>query len=80
MCPSNIKTKTKKLKNNNKTTTLTWISKQCNANLNIHGYESVHIPENKRTNVRKGRISGGITVYYKTELKNDISVVKQYQN
>ena len=49
----------------------TWISESaCNTvNLDIDGYSCMHIPGNKSKRSSRGRCSGGISVYYKTELK-----------
>ena len=56
--------------------TETW----CQNNLLTHcppGYNEVMVPSLKRTNIRKGRTSGGILVWYKESLCHHISPVKQ---
>ena len=55
----------------------TWTNSKNVVNLDINGYESVHIHGQKSPNVKKGRQSGGLSVYFKTELKHDISKVEQ---
>jgi len=46
-----------------------WISEKQLYNLNISGFDSYHIPENKRIGVNNGRYSGGLSLYSKSELK-----------
>jgi len=58
----------------------TWITKNTKYNLEIQGYESYHLFGNKAYNTRKGRASGGLSIYYKSELKPDMSVVETIQN
>lgn len=58
----------------------TWLSKSVSLNLDLNGYESIHVYGNKTRNVRKGRYSGGITVYYRHELNNCITVLEKNQN
>ena len=58
----------------------TWTSRRNAINLDIQGYDCVHIYGQKSPNVRKGRQSGGISVYYKHELKEYISIVEQNKN
>lgn len=48
-------------------------------NLDIDGYSCVHIPGNKSKRSSRGRCSGGISVYYKTDLKIHISIVEKQQ-
>lgn len=45
-------------------------------NLNIQNFESRHIYGHKSYGVKKGRQAGGISVYFKTALKDKISIVK----
>jgi len=52
------------------------LQKNTKYNLEIQGYESYHLFGNKAYNTRKGRASGGLSIYYKSELKTDISVVE----
>jgi len=59
--------------------TETWISKNTNLNLNINNYTCIHLYGNKSPNVKKGRYSGGISIYYKNQLKNDLEIVEQNQ-
>ena len=57
----------------------TWISKNDSINLDIEGYLSTHISGNKSQRTRKGCYSGGISVYYKTDLKNYVTVLEKQQ-
>ena len=57
----------------------TWISKTDSMNLDIKGYLSTHISGNKSQRTRKGRYSGGISVYYRTDLKNYVTVLEKQQ-
>ena len=57
----------------------TWISKTDSINLDINGYLSTHISGNKSQHTRKGRYSGGISVYYRTDLKNYVTVLEKQQ-
>ena len=54
----------------------TWLSEKNSENLSIQGFENIHIFGQKRTGVKKGRLSGGLSVYFKTELKKNISVIE----
>ena len=55
----------------------TWTNFKTVVNLDINGYESVHIHGQKSPNVKKGRQSGGISVFFNYELKQYISIVEQ---
>ena len=57
----------------------TWISNSDTINLDINGYCSEHISGNKSRNTTKGRYSGGISIYYKTELKQYVKVIETNQ-
>ena len=57
----------------------TWISKSDSVNLDINGYICDYIPGNKSKRARKDRCSGGISVYYKSELKNHVTVIEKQQ-
>ena len=57
----------------------TWISKNDNINLDIQGYTSEHLFGNKSIGTKKGRYSGGISIYYKNFLKEKIKVVEKNQ-
>ena len=57
----------------------TWISNNDHLNLDIRGYTSEHIFGNKSIGTRKGRYSGGISIYYKNSLKDKIKVVEKHQ-
>ena len=57
----------------------TWISKTENTNFDIDGYVYDYIPGNKTRRSRKGRFSGGISLYYKSELENYITVLEKHQ-
>ena len=54
----------------------TWLNEKHSENLSLHGFESIHVFGQKRTGVKKGRLSGGLSVYFKTELKKNISVIE----
>ena len=58
----------------------TWIPKTNSINLDINGYTSTHIPGNKSQRARRGRYSGGISLYYKTDLKTHITVLEKEQS
>lgn len=49
-------------------------------NFDITGYDCVHLYGNKAFNTRKGRFSGGITIYYKQYLHKYVNVVETHQN
>lgn len=57
----------------------TWLSKTTSYNLDINGFDSFHLFGNRSRNARKGRYSGGISIYYKYELKNKISLIETNQ-
>ena len=57
----------------------TWLSKTDSINLDINGYLGTHISGNKSQRTRKGRYSGGISVYYRTDLKNYVTVLEIQQ-
>ena len=57
----------------------TWLSSYSHFNLNIQGYESEHLFGNKSVNTRKGRYSGGISIYFKSKLKGKIQIVEKEQ-
>ena len=54
----------------------TWLNEKHSENLSLQGFECIHVFGQKRTGVKKGRLSGGLSVYFKTELKKDISVIE----
>ena len=58
----------------------TWLHKNVNLNLDISGYESYHLFGNKSRHTRKGRYSGGISIYYKQAIKNYIHIIEKHQN
>ena len=58
----------------------TWLSPNTITNLDIDGYFSSHIFGNKSKNTRKGRYSGGISVYIKHELMKQVTVVEKQQH
>ena len=47
-------------------------------NLEINGYKCDHVYGQKSRGVRKGRQSGGITVYFREELSDKISIVEKH--
>lgn len=55
----------------------TWISNKHLVNLDIDGYESFHLFGHKSIKTKKGRQSGGISVYFRKELKNKISIAEK---
>lgn len=55
----------------------TWLNKNDNINCDIQGFECEHLYARKSLGVRKGRYSGGISLYYKSYLKQYIKVVEQ---
>ena len=57
----------------------TWISNKETSNLDINGYCAEHICGNKSKNTTRGRFSGGISFYFRSELKQYISVVESNQ-
>ena len=57
----------------------TWISNSENLNLDIEGYSCEHIFGNKSRGTKKGRFSGGISVYYKNCYKDKIQIVEKHQ-
>ena len=57
----------------------TWISSIENINLELNGYCSEHIPGNKSKNTKKGHFSGGISFYYKTELRKYVQIIEKNQ-
>jgi len=57
----------------------TWISKHTDLNLNINDYTCTHLYGNKSPNVRKGRYSGGISIYIKNHLKNQVEIIEKNQ-
>lgn len=57
----------------------TWVSKKDHLNLDIQGYTSEHIPGNKSAGAKKGRYSGGISIFYKNFLKDKIQIVDKNQ-
>ena len=58
----------------------TWVSKTEHINLDTNGYICDFIPGNKTRHSRKGRFSGGISLYYKSYLKNYITVLEKHQS
>ena len=58
----------------------TWVSKTEHINLDINGYICDFIPGNKTRRSRKGRFRGGISLYFKSYLKNYITVLEKHQS
>ena len=48
--------------------------------LGIKGYECFHMYGNKTQNVKKGRYSGGLSIYYKQTLAKSVEIVETHQN
>jgi len=59
--------------------TETWLSPHTHYNLQLNGFCSEHLFGNKSTRVRKGRYSGGVSIYYKCDLKSNIQVIEKLQ-
>ena len=57
----------------------TWLTKNDFLSLDIQGYCCEHIFGNKSAGVKKGRYSGGLSIYYKNCLKDKIKVVEKNQ-
>ena len=58
----------------------TWLSPKSTLNLEIQGYCSDHLLGNKSPNTKKGRYSGGISVYYRNYLKSCINIEEKKIN
>ena len=58
----------------------TWISGKHVNNLELQNFESYHIYGQKTRGTNKGRYSGGISVYYRSVLKDHISIVDADRN
>ena len=59
--------------------TETWLSNSTCYNLNIAGYSAEHQHGNKSQNTRKGRHSGGISIYYRNSLMDKITIAEKQQ-
>ena len=55
----------------------TWLKDTDTFDYSIRGYECDHLPANKPSTRKKGRHSGGISIYYKEHLKGQISIVEK---
>ena len=53
------------------------IAKIC-YNIDIQDYSSIHLYGNKSPQTRKGRFSGGISVYFKSYLNGRISIAEKH--
>lgn len=58
----------------------TWIAKKETLNLDIIGYKAYHIYGTKVKQNSRGRFSGGISVYFKTEFAKYVSIVESIDN
>jgi len=58
----------------------TWLSNNSHINLDIQGFHSEHLLGNNAINTRKGRYSGGLSLYYKQTLNNHIKIVEKDQH
>lgn len=56
----------------------TWSS--CKDQKDIDGYSLFEINAQKDSNIKKGRKSGGILIYYKNYLKNSMKILKRHKN
>lgn len=52
----------------------------CNHDKNVPDFEHIAIEPNKLNKNKKGRSSGGLLIYYKSHLKNHLSVIKKCKN
>lgn len=59
--------------------TETWLSKSTCVNLDIKGYDCFHVYGNKTQNVKKGRYSGGLSIYYRQTLAKKVEIVETNQ-
>ena len=57
----------------------TWLSKSEYTNLDIDGYSCDHIYGNKSRGTKKGRFSGGLSVYFKNCYRDKIQIVEEHQ-
>ena len=57
----------------------TWLSGADNSNFDIQGYTCDHIFGNKSVGTKKGRYSGGLSIYYKNCFKDKIKIVEKNQ-
>lgn len=55
----------------------TWLSKHDTYNFDINNFCVEHIYGNKSKNIRKGRFSGGISFYYRSNLKKHVKIVEK---
>ena len=55
----------------------TWIGKNTTCNLEIRGFQCEHIFGTRSQNAKRGRYSGGIAVYFKKELQNNVQVIEK---
>ena len=58
----------------------TWLHDKISQNLEIQGYECFHLYGNKSFGVKKGRFSGGISVYFRSDLKPYIEILEANKN
>ena len=59
--------------------TETWVSPKTHLNLNVKGYCVEHLYGNKSARTNKGRHSGGISIYYKQNLRDKIEIIEKLQ-
>ncbi|MEW8545054.1 MAG: reverse transcriptase family protein [Candidatus Thiodiazotropha sp.] len=57
----------------------TWLNEKTGLKCEIEGYQCEHIYARKSIGARKGRYSGGISIYYKSYLKDFIKVIEKSQ-
>ena len=57
----------------------TWLANKTLYNLDIEGYKCIHILGNKSSNAKKGRYSGGISLYYRDQFTDKIKIIEQNQ-
>ena len=55
----------------------TWLSEN-HINVDIRNYSSIHVyGTKKKPGTKKGRLSGGLSVYYRQKLGKNISVIEK---
>ena len=58
----------------------TWLSQNTHINLDLKGFKAYHLYGNKCTNVRRGRYSGGLSIYVKDKFEKKISIADKHQS
>ena len=55
----------------------TWLHERSNINGSINEFECEHLFARKSLGAKRGRYSGGISIYYKTYLKDHVKIVEK---